>query len=173
MRPVMRHLRGNAIAYAALFIALGGTGYAAMSLPKGSVGAKQIKNHSIAPVKFNQKSINGSVRAWAVVDSSGKILSGGGKPKGAATVTPGVYQISWGVNLARGCATVATIDSKHSPTTERIPIPGQPSAPFTAGYPVVEAFHQGNGRSNNATFVHTFNQSGQLTPLGFDVQVVC
>ena len=43
MLKVVRHLRANVIAYAALFVALGGTSYAAASLPKNSVGSKQIK----------------------------------------------------------------------------------------------------------------------------------
>ena len=55
MTSVMRHVRANAIAYVALFVALGGTSYAAMSLPAGSVGARQIKNHVITPVKLDPK----------------------------------------------------------------------------------------------------------------------
>lgn len=173
MRAVFRHVRSNAVAYAALFVALSGTGYAAMSLPKGSVGAGQIKNHSIAPVKFNQKSITGSVRAWAVVGSSGKVISGGGKPKSRTTVTPASYAISWGMKLKGHCATVATIDGDHSPTTEHVPIPGNSEAPFTAGYAVANSFSNGNGRNHNGTIVTTFDQGGQPTSLGFDVTVVC
>jgi hypothetical protein len=173
MNAVFEHARRNVVAYIALFVALGGTSYAALSLPKGSVGNRQIKNHAIDPVKFNPKFINGTVRAWAVVDSSGRLIAGGGKPAGAQTVTPGVYQISWGVKLKKNCGTVATIDLSHSPPTEQIPIPGNPSVPFTAGYAVAESSTNGAGRFDNVTFVHTFNQSGQLTPLGFDVAVIC
>ena len=43
---VLRHARQNVVAYLALFIALGGTSYAAFNLPANSVGAQQIKNHS-------------------------------------------------------------------------------------------------------------------------------
>ena len=173
MAAVLQHARRNAVAYVALFVALGGTGYAAFSLPRGSVGARQIKNHVIAPVKFDPKAINGSVRAWAVVDSSGRIVKGGGKPRGAGTVTPGGYELTWGVKLKRTCATVATIDGDHSPATERIPIPGNPSVPFTAGYAVADSSSTGQRRGDNVTFVNTFNQAGQITPLGFDVLVTC
>jgi hypothetical protein len=173
MRALVRHLRGNAIAYTALFVALGGTGYAAMNLPKGSVGAKQIKNHSIVPVKFNHKSINGSVRAWAIVNSSGKLVSGGGSPRSKPTVTPASYAISWGVKLSSRCASTVTVDSGRSQTTETVPIPGNPAAAFTAGYAVANSFSNGKGRSRNGTVVTTFNQSGQPTPLAFDVVVVC
>ena len=59
------HLRANLVAYIALFVALGGTSYAAFSLPAGSVGAGQLKNHAITAVKFNPSSVAASVRAWA------------------------------------------------------------------------------------------------------------
>jgi len=43
---MLSHLRSNAVAYAALFVALGGTGYAA-TLPRNSVGASQIKTAAV------------------------------------------------------------------------------------------------------------------------------
>ena len=52
MTGAIQHLRRNVVAYIALFVALGGTSYAAWSLPRASVGARQIKNHVIEPVKF-------------------------------------------------------------------------------------------------------------------------
>jgi hypothetical protein len=67
MTQLLEHARRNAIAYLALFVALGGTGYAAASLPTGSVGARQIKNHAITPVKLNPTSVAASVRAWATL----------------------------------------------------------------------------------------------------------
>src|SRR3954468_8431283 len=47
------------IALVALFVALGGTGYAALSLPKNSVGTKQLKNNAVTGAKVK----NGSLRA--------------------------------------------------------------------------------------------------------------
>jgi hypothetical protein len=43
MRRLLVHIRRNAVAYVALFVALGGTSYAAFDIP----------NHSIDPVKFD------------------------------------------------------------------------------------------------------------------------
>jgi hypothetical protein len=43
VRAIGAHLRQNAVAYVALFAALGGTSYAAIKLPSNSVGTKQIK----------------------------------------------------------------------------------------------------------------------------------
>ncbi len=57
-RPIA-HVRANLIAYLALFIALGGTSYAAVKLPKNSVGAKQIKKNAVTSSKVK----NGSLRA--------------------------------------------------------------------------------------------------------------
>jgi hypothetical protein len=65
MPRILNHARANLVAYIALFVALGGTSYAALSLPPGSVGARQLTNHAITAVKFNPSSVAASVRAWA------------------------------------------------------------------------------------------------------------
>ena len=67
-RRIWRHVRANTVAYIALFVALGGTSYAATQLPANSVGARQIKNHSITPIKLNPSDIGASVRFWAVIN---------------------------------------------------------------------------------------------------------
>ena len=41
--PFLRHLRRNAVAYLALFVALRGTSYAAIRLPASSVGTEQLR----------------------------------------------------------------------------------------------------------------------------------
>jgi hypothetical protein len=41
----------------ALFVALGGTSYAAINLPKNSVGTKQLKNGAVTKTKINKKTI--------------------------------------------------------------------------------------------------------------------
>ena len=43
MTTILRFFRSNAVAFLALFIALGGVGWAATSLPAGSVGARQMQ----------------------------------------------------------------------------------------------------------------------------------
>jgi len=71
MRAILTHLRSNAVAYIALFTALGGTSYAAFSLPAGSVGDRQIQNRAIGAAKLNPGSIAASIRAWADVTWDG------------------------------------------------------------------------------------------------------
>ncbi len=115
MSSALRHVRQNAVAYLALFVALGGTSYAAINLPKGSVGSSQLRNHSITPGKFNGKYINGSVRAWAVVGADGTVQSGAGKPN--VTViqgTPNSYVVTWKNVQAptqRGCFALGGLSS--------------------------------------------------------------
>lgn len=70
MRPI-HHLRRNAVAYLALSVALGGTSYAAVKLPKNSVGASQIKTNAVTSSEVK----NGSLLA--------KDFKAGQLPKGA------------------------------------------------------------------------------------------
>ncbi len=96
MSSALRHVRQNAVAYLALFVALGGTSYAAVNLPNNSVGSSQLRNHSITPGKFNGKYINGTVRAWALVAADGTVQGGAGKP--SVNVVQGAtnsYVITW------------------------------------------------------------------------------
>jgi hypothetical protein len=46
-----------AVSIVALFVALGGTGYAALSLPKNSVGTQQIRNRSISTAKLKNRAV--------------------------------------------------------------------------------------------------------------------
>ncbi len=119
MSSALRHVRHNAVAYLALFVALGGTSYAAINLPKGSVGSSQLKNHSITPGKFNGKYINGSVRAWAVVAPDGTVQAGAGKPSvSIVNGVPNSYVIKWKSVAAptqRGCFASAGLTGQSGP----------------------------------------------------------
>jgi hypothetical protein len=177
MNTVRTHLRSNIVGYAALFVALGGTGYAAVSIPRGSVGAAQLRNHSVTPVKLNPADITGSVRAWAVVKADGTVIASGGHPTVTAiSGVPGEYSIQWGVVLPRTCTTVANVDI-HSPApTETVPLPGGTTQSVAAGY-ISEVnsqpFPKQSQKTEYATTFTTLNQSGQPTPLAFDVAVIC
>jgi hypothetical protein len=61
----MHRIRGrltyaNVIATLALFIALGGASYAAVKLPKNSVGTKQLKNGAVTGAKLKNGSVTGA-----------------------------------------------------------------------------------------------------------------
>ena len=57
MLKTLTFIRHNAISLTALFVALGGTSYAAFSLPAGSVGTKQLRNGAVT----SRKIANGSI----------------------------------------------------------------------------------------------------------------
>ena len=57
---MIRHVRRNVVGYVALFVALGGTSYAATSLPSGSVGTNQLKNGAVTGAKVKSKSLTAS-----------------------------------------------------------------------------------------------------------------
>ena len=59
MSKLGKHLRGHAVAYVALFFALGGTSIAAVNaLPNNSVGSPQIKNGSIQKVDISKRTVS-------------------------------------------------------------------------------------------------------------------
>lgn len=112
MSRALHHIKSNAIAYLALFIALGGTSYAAVAIGPGSVGNRQLKNHSISPNKFQKSSIAGYVRDWAQIDAVGQITASRPRAHLASwdegpTGVPGGL-VSWGQPIPRSCFAVAT-----------------------------------------------------------------
>jgi hypothetical protein len=86
---VLRHIRSNVVAYVALFVALGGTSYAALTLPANSVGTRQIKNHSITPIKLDPSKTAAVVRFWAILNS------GPGNSEQIAASRPRARIASW------------------------------------------------------------------------------
>src|SRR5262249_3509724 len=112
---VVQHIRSNVVAYVALFIALGGTSYAAFKLPANSVGTRQIKNHSITPITLDPSKTGAVVRFWAVVGAAGsreQIVAS--HPKARITHWDsglGAGTVSWQQPFARNCFALATAAS--------------------------------------------------------------
>jgi hypothetical protein len=168
MKRIVNHARSNAVAYAALFVALGGSSYAAVT-----INGSQIQNRSINPVKLNPHLIAGNVRAWAIVRPNGKVIASRGRPKvltAASFSLPGSYEIRWGVKVGR-CPAEVTIDPASSPQTETVSVPGNPAMTYTSGFATASSTVASNGVAS--TGVQTFNQAGQPTPLGFGIAVIC
>ncbi len=60
-RPKLkRPSHGTVVAYLALFVALGGSAYAATHLGKNSVGSKQLKNNAVVTAKIKKESVTGA-----------------------------------------------------------------------------------------------------------------
>ena len=75
MNKLLSYLSHHAIALVALtcsLLALAGASYAAIALPKNSVGNRQIQRGAVAPPKFS-KQIGGYVRAYAMVNANGRL----------------------------------------------------------------------------------------------------
>lgn len=76
------YLRRNAIGLTALgcsLLALAGASYAAISLPRGSVGTAQLRNGSVTNTKLNRGVIGGYVRAWASTNLAAQIVGSSGR----------------------------------------------------------------------------------------------
>ena len=111
MTKALGHFKNNVIAYLALFVALGGTGYAAVNLPKGSVGTSQLKNHSVTPIKLDRGSIAGYVRAYAEINNQGQITVARPGAKVIVWRTSSPAQggtIQWSQPIRRSCFALAT-----------------------------------------------------------------
>lgn len=102
---ILKHVRSNLIAYLALFVALGGTGYAATSLPRGSVGPQQL----------NHRLIGGYVRAWARVNASSQLVGGSGGAKVVAGPPSGPLTIRWSDGFPRSSGACAAVVTPNAP----------------------------------------------------------
>jgi hypothetical protein len=82
--PARAFVRRNAIALVALFVALGGTSYAAIKLPANSVGTKQLRANAVTGAKVRDHSLTAKDFKGSVKGAKGD--RGAIGPKGA----PGV-----------------------------------------------------------------------------------
>jgi len=117
------HFKHNVVAYLALFVALGGTSYAAIALPVGSVGTRQLRNEavtngklargSVGAANLSHNSIAGYVRDWVKIANGGIITAS--RPRARlvqwsdqpGTPYPGGF-VSWGHPIPQFCFAEAT-----------------------------------------------------------------
>jgi hypothetical protein len=130
MRRLLSHLRSHGIAYLALFVALGGTAYAA-SLPANSVGTKQLKTNAVTTAKIRDDAITTSKVEDATLQAqdfaAGVLLRGERGPTGErgpigeTGLTGGVdTTILWAVVSAGNGSTPASIArGKHAVSANR------------------------------------------------------
>ncbi len=167
MTSLVRHIRSNAVAYVALFVALGGTGYAAVGLAPGSVGTVQLRNGAVTAnklakgavsrVKLDTRSIGGSVRHWAEIGADGAIEASSSKTHVGGIPVQGGYVVSWADTFSIHCAAIAT------PTGSALilgPSSGYANTHIAGAHP-------------SSVFVDTYNAQGQPTPAAFSVAVIC
>jgi len=169
MNSLLAHAKNNAVAYVALFVALGGTGYAAINLPAGSVGSRQLRagsvtesklaGRSVSAAKLDPKSIAGYVAFWAQIQPGGQVIAS--SPR-ATVVThapsAGVQEINWNRVIPRQCFALATVTNLLA------------AAGYANAY--IDRRHPAGGRSDVAV-AQTFNGSGQNVPEPVNVGVIC
>jgi hypothetical protein len=168
MTRLLAHMRGQAVAYLALFVALGGTSYAALSLPANSVGTKQIRSGAVTSKKLargavtaaelDPKSIAGHIADWAQISAGGNVTSS--RPKATVTMSDpsrGLYRLSWKRSIARGCIAMA------NPT----------NVPIVLGSASASVVGLGGQNSARSLLVSTFDASGNNVPENVNVMGIC
>ena len=172
----------NLTALLALFVALGGTSYAALQLPRNSVGAKQIKKNSVTSPKVKPGSLltsdfKPSQRArlrgprgpqgaqgdrgvpgptqFARVLTSGALNSG--TASSASRPATGVYQINFptAVDSCAGSATTAAFpgfDGAENQVSSSITIGGTAAGALDARAITVRLYQSYSGAALNTSF---------------------
>jgi hypothetical protein len=123
---VMRRLRGrltyaNVTASLALFITLGGTGYAAVTLPRNSVGRTQLRNNAVGTQELRTGAVrssdirNRTIRLSDLAKSTRTALAGAPGPTGPAGQDAVTYRAI--IDQAGGRVGGNAQTSAHAPST--------------------------------------------------------
>src|SRR5262245_4088704 len=107
---LLGYIRRHHIGLLALFVALGGTSYAAVKLPKNSVGTAQIKTHAVTTSKLSTatvKALKGAKGDRGAAGAAGPAGAAGAKgdPGAPATFSAAVSANSNTAGLAGGTNT--------------------------------------------------------------------
>jgi hypothetical protein len=166
MSKILAFARSNAIALLALFVALGGTSYAAIAIPKNSVGTRQLRNRavtktklgkgSVTPANLNGKSIAGYVADWAQVGGDGTVF--GSNPHVTVSIPVagrGQYVVRWNRRISPRCFPLSSVTNTFQP-----------------GY-ATTLFQGASGKPFSGVSVQTFDVTGALVPEAFSVAVIC
>ena len=167
MMRLLGHVRSNVIAYLALFIALGGTSYAAVRLAPGSVGSLQLRNGAvttkkiasgaIVPTKLDAHVIGGAIRHWATINADGNVASSSSRAQVVGAPAHGGYVVSWSDTFPHTCAVIAT------------PVGPDALGGASSGYANAHIA----GAHPTSVWLDTYNAQGQPSPAAFSVAVIC
>jgi hypothetical protein len=187
MRGIKERLTyANVTATLALFVALGGSSYAAVSLPRNSVGSQELKNNSVGAAEIKRKAVRSSeisdrsIRLRDISTSARNALhgqtgpagppgptlfetvssSGGfvvGNAAGSANGGVGVRLVAFSRSLA-GCVPLATLTA--------VPGGANPTPPAGAR---IRTETSSDGRA----VVRTFDESGVPTFYPFNLVAAC
>jgi len=162
MTRIANHIRNNVVGYLALFVALGGTSYAAVSLPAGSVGTQQLRNgavtgrklanQAVTAASLDPKSIAGHIVAWAEIHF-GNLVAVSNPPATVGTVG-GSPAVIWHKRIPMNCGAIATPNDD-------------------VGSAVVQTRDAEYVGRSTAFQVQTVNSSGINQPVSFNIVVIC
>ena len=102
MPALLKHLRSNVISYAALFVALGGTSYAAITLPNNSVGNAQLRDNAVTSKEVKNRSLRKSDFATGQLPAGPRGPQGPAGPAGPAGAAAGGGTSLWAVVRTNG-----------------------------------------------------------------------
>jgi hypothetical protein len=189
MRSVRHHVSyANVMATIAVFVALGGTSYAVSSLPRNSVGAKQIRANSVGTTELRRGSVRSTdvknrsigLRDMSVVART--LLRGQAGPPGP----PGPAGVPLSAAIGKGGNTISGtpgVGTNHDGSNQGVYdvvfgrdlrgcravaslAAAPPETPPQRGEIVAEPYDRG-------VIVRTRNSNGTATDLPFHLIVVC
>ena len=188
---VRRHLTySNVVATLALFIALGGSSYAALKLPRNSVGSSQIRPKAVGSTEVRSSALrsrhlrSGSVTESKLSDSAISALRGREGPRGPAGPA-GPAAVTFKTSIDAGGRRVRGDPAGSTPigiggrevdfgrslqacvaTASLADVDAQATEPPPNGHITVS-------QENDKVLVKTFNGNGEPTDLGFNLIVAC
>lgn len=166
----------NVMATLAVFIALGGTSYAALTLPRNSVGSAQIRSKAVRSAEIRDRAIQiRDISARARIALQGR--TGPTGPAGADAVSFRSY-VNGGGGQLRGNA--RTVD--HAPGSNEYRVHFEPRAGsppiascMAVGGPSLgtAGFVSADPADGNQVVVKTFAADGSARELSFQLIVAC
>ena len=196
MRRLHQHLSyANVTATLALFVALGGTSYAALTLPKNSVGERQLRSKSVGGSELRSSSVRGRHLADRAItlrklSRSARTDLRGATGPGGPPGPPGPSGITLRASVAPTGGIVrprdGTVGSTGSSTVNEYIISFSRSIAACTPTATLARVEGGNtvkepppGRitvgdaGDNAVSVKTFNAAGEPDQIGFSLIVAC
>jgi hypothetical protein len=187
MRGIRNRLTyANVTATLALFVALGGSSYAAVNLPRNSVGASQLKTNAVRAAEIRRKAVRSSeigdrsIRLRDISKSTRNALHGQTGPAGPPGPTFAATVDSAG-GLVRGNAGGSTSDEFGTrlitfgrsvancvPSVSIANVPGG-----TNPTPPAAAQARAEPTSDGRVLVRMFDPSGNAQTYGFNLIVAC
>lgn len=166
----------NVMATLAVFIALGGSSYAALTLPRDSVGSKQIRRNAVRSTELRDR----TVRLRDLAGSTRAALRGQQGPAGAAGRDAIGYRSSVTGSGAQSRGNARNVQHAAGSNEYRLqfepPAGSPPIASCVAVAGVTEGttgFASADSADGNVVVVKTFGQDGAARELPFQVIVAC